>query len=107
MEYYQVFEVLWRYSTIFAFIIFVLYLYSYVQLNILRNIEKPTKFSIFINELHILSRSIILIYISFILVKYMFLVEIEALEYFKSNSSSDATDFLRYILNVAQNQDNL
>lgn len=99
MENIQVFEVIWRFSIIVIFLIVVLYVLSYICVNIL-NKEAFPKWSIFTNEIHIILRSLIIVFISFIFVKYMYLIEIGASDYFKINPLHQYSDYFQYIMNL-------
>lgn len=99
MEDFKVYEVLLKYSSLFMFVIVIIYIVAYFEVNTLRN-KGVTKRSIFTNEILAISRSILLIFISFIFVKYMFLVEIGAKEYFEKNPNHNATHFFSYIMNL-------
>ena len=99
MENFQVFEVVWRYSTIVILGVLFIYIFSYVQVNKLRK-STPTKWSFFVSEVHVISRSLILIYIAFIFAKYMFLVESGASVYFEENKFHTYKDFFQYLLKI-------
>lgn len=101
MEKIQVIEVLWRYVTLPMILIFIGYLISYIGLNLIRD-KSNTKLSIFVNEVHILSRSLLLIMITFIFAKHMIYVQIGAEAYFKLNPTHNYTNFFRYILEISQ-----
>lgn len=97
MENLKVFEFVFKYSTIMMSIVFIIYILAYIGVNKYKN-AKDTTLSLFVKELHFFSRSIILIYVSFLFVQYMFLVEFGASNYFEHNTTNNSADYFKYLI---------
>lgn len=97
MENYQVVEVVYRYATIMVSLGIPIYILA-LLLSIKNGNDETSKWSILNNEMLIISRSLIIIYIAFIFSSYMFLVQDGAIEYFKINPTHIYSDFFKYII---------